>query len=317
MRGHRRTLCCALLAAALPIAAAAQQLYTTVDLNIDNFVITSEGHAWSPVTPLGFFSSFHGTHRVDTSNYTNIGRMDFTATFGEATSILNPNGAPGLCYRASITATTDGLFGDPVTQGAGTATQCPVPSRPNQKTCDFGGAPADCPSPIILNLGRGGYELTGLNDPVRFDLDADGAIDVVSWTAAGERLAFLALDLNGNGVIDSGRELFGNYTLLPNGTTAPNGFEGLGQYDSNADGVINTRDSVWRRLLLWTDLDHDGYSDSGEVLPITGSDVKSVSLAYEVSDRRDRHGNLFRFKGTFRLKGDDRTCYDIYFRAAH
>jgi hypothetical protein len=314
---RRLMLCCALLAAALPIAATAQQLYTTVNLNVDNFVITSDGHAWSPVTPWGFYSTFHGTHRVDTSNFTNVGRMDFQTNYGDWSDTLNPDGAPGLCYRASISATTDNLIGDTVTQGAGTATQCPLPYRPNQKTCDFGGLPADCPSPIVLNLGRGGYELTGLDDPVRFDLDADGAIDVVSWTAGGERLAFLAMDLNGNGVIDSGRELFGNYTLLPNGTTAPNGFAGLAQYDSNSDGVVNARDSVWRRLLLWTDLDHDGYSDSGELVPIAASEVKSVSLAYEVSDRRDRHGNLFRFKGTFRLKTDDRTCYDIYFRATH
>jgi hypothetical protein len=65
---------------------------------------------------------------------------------------------------------------------------------------------------------------------VRFDLDADGIPEQVAWTRPDSEDAFLALDRNGNGLIDDGTELFDNHTParpdLPGITTA-NGFEAL------------------------------------------------------------------------------------------
>ena len=54
---------------------------------------------------------------------------------------------------------------------------------------------------------------------------------------------FLVRDINGNGTIDTGRELFGDNTLLSDGTIAANGFEALADLDSNADGVVDVNDA--------------------------------------------------------------------------
>src|SRR3954468_47164 len=72
-----------------------------------------------------------------------------------------------------------------------------------------------CTSPIVIDLNDGSYPLSGKTDPVAFDLDADGLPELATWTAPGSAVAFLALDRNGNGVIDSGNELFGNHTPGP------------------------------------------------------------------------------------------------------
>jgi hypothetical protein len=74
-----------------------------------------------------------------------------------------------------------------------------------------------------------------------FDLDRNGFAERVGWVAPREGL--LALDVNRNGRIDNGTELFG--------TATQNGFEVLARYDDNRDGRIDASDSVWSNLLIW------------------------------------------------------------------
>ena len=78
----------------------------------------------------------------------------------------------------------------------------------------------------------------------------------------------LVLDVNGNGTIDSGRELFGDNTRLgtgSNATNASNGYQAIGQYDSNGDGQINSTDTIYSQLRVWRDLNQDGISQAGEL----------------------------------------------------
>ena len=96
--------------------------------------------------------------------------------------------------------------------------------------------------PLVLDLAGNGFATRGLDDTVRFDLDADGRSNRISAPSGDD--ALLALDRNGNGRIDDGRELFGDQ----NG--AANGFAELGKYDDNGDGRIDLQDAVFERLRL-------------------------------------------------------------------
>lgn len=158
----------------------------------------------------------------------------------------------------------------------------------------------DHPSPILIDLENDGIHLTGLGDPVWFDIDADGMPDLMSWTDRGD--GFLALDRNGNGTIDDGGELFGTATRLANGARALNGYEALAELDTwvfngNGDGHLDSADPAFGSLLLWTDRNHDGISQPEELETLAQAGIQRIDLDYRRSRRTDRYGNEFRFLG--------------------
>ena len=71
----------------------------------------------------------------------------------------------------------------------------------------------------MLDLNGGGIKTVDIgNKPILFDHNGDSIKTATGWVDGAEGL--LALDLNGNGAIDSGLELFGDKTPLADGRLA-------------------------------------------------------------------------------------------------
>lgn len=156
--------------------------------------------------------------------------------------------------------------------------------------------PPNCPI-IIATSGDATYKLTSASDGVLFDINGDGTPEKVAWTEPNSGVAVLALDRDGDGMITSGKELFGNHTL----PGVRNGFAALIQTakDTN-DGIVagslSTADPLFARLVLWIDDNHNGISESSELRPIAEL-FSDIGLGYQLHNRRDGHGNQFVYRG--------------------
>jgi hypothetical protein len=174
--------------------------------------------------------------------------------------------------------------------------------------------------PLIISVDDASYRLTDRSGGVEFDLGAKGVQIQVPWTLGSSDDAFLVLDRDGNGMIDDGTELFGDVT--PQHQTAnPNGFEALALYDDtltggNEDGRIDSADEIFSRLQLWTDRNHNGVSESTELEYLAESEVEWIGLSYRQSDRVDRYGNEFRYRGRAGLGGGrKRVIWNVFLNA--
>ncbi len=134
----------------------------------------------------------------------------------------------------------------------------------------------DFSSPLVLDLNHNQTLSTPLfHSLTYFDMDGDGFKEKTAWAENGDGL--LAIDLNKDGIINNGSELFGNFSNLKDGTRAKDAFEALVQYDENADGVIDKNDSVYSELKIWKD-NGDGITQTGELINLNEAGVNSVAL---------------------------------------
>jgi len=203
------------------------------------------------------------------------------------------------------------MFGDGDLDGGGSTAVDEFSPNPDLPECTG--------SPLVFDLQGGGIELVSREEGVAFDLMGSGRAVQTGWVGRG---SLLALDLDGDGQVSSGRELFGEATLLISGVAAHDGFAALAQYDrsirgGNLDGRIDIEDEVFMLLRLWTDSNLDGQSQPEELISLTDAGVSAIGLAgrktlYPASASA---GNDVGLRGSFEwADGRQGEVYDVWFR---
>ena len=153
--------------------------------------------------------------------------------------------------------------------------------------------------PLTLDLDGDGIEtvkIDGLNS-ILFDHDADGIATATGWVKADDGL--LVLDSNGDGVINHGGELFGDNTLLKDGSLAANGFAASAEFDDNGDGKIDAQDAVFEQLKVWRDINQDGVSQAEELFTLEQLGIQSLDLNHQAVNQRQGNGNSVARLGSY------------------
>ena len=204
----------------------------------------------------------------------------------------------------------------------GIATFTPLPMTLIYQFINIDGSPiregfttaSNTRSPLILDLDGDGVETIGTNSNVYFDHDDNGFAENSGWVGKDDGL--LVRDLNNNGQIDDGTELFGNNSVLSSGEKAANGFEALKDLDSNNDGIFNSSDTAWNQVKVWKDANSNGLVDEGELLTLEQANVSGINLDYENSTTTDENGNQHNQTGTFiKTDGSTGSVHDVWFDA--
>jgi hypothetical protein len=238
--------------------------------------------------------------------------------------------AAGYCRATTPTAQTDCddfiWFWNPISDFC--QEDAPPPCELFPEVCDPGGwsfewcACVPYTSPILVDVAGNGFNLTNSARGVDFNLNNKGGREKLAWTNSSSDDAWLALDRNGNGTIDDGAELFGDVSAQPEPSQGvkKNGFRALAEFDQpanggNADGKIDSNDSVFSRLRLWQDKNHNGISEADELHTLPSLNVAVFELDYKESKKTDSNGNQFKYRAkVLNGKGQQlvRWAWDVY-----
>lgn len=170
-------------------------------------------------------------------------------------------------------------------------------------------------SPIVLDLnGDGSIVTTSLESSnVYFDLNAKGRVERTAWIEAED--GFLVRDIDFDGKITSGLELFGTASRAENGELNTNGFTSLATLDSNLTGNIDANDLLWNEILVWQDSNVNGVSEANELHTLSSLGITSLNLAYTTQYANYDHGNSIPYIGSYTSTGSvQRLAVDVFFQ---
>lgn len=184
--------------------------------------------------------------------------------------------------------------------------------------------PEACNSPILLDLDGGRlFSLTSVEEGVLFDIDGDGDLESVAWTATDTDAGFLCHDVDESGVIEGGNELIGEHYGPTSDLGFEHGFDVLTWYDDpvrggNGDGVIGPDDAIFDELLIWIDHNQNGMSESAELFPLASLPIDFIETDYRVTRLQDEHGNVYRYISWYWMEPGEgqrrRRAIDVLFR---
>lgn len=141
--------------------------------------------------------------------------------------------------------------------------------------------------PLVLNFTAAPAALTEAK--FAFDLDMDGIEEQISFAAPGSGL--LALDKNGDGIINDGGELFG--------PQSGDGFSELAAYDQDGNGWIDEDDPIYEQLRIWVK------NEAGEdtLLVLGEKGVGAIYLGHIATDFSLKSLTTNQLKGQIRATG--------------
>jgi VCBS repeat-containing protein len=258
------------------------------------FEVTTTYDAWA-VDNVGFKSAagtlVNNSTTTDTTPTLN-GTLGFALGTGDAVAVYE-----GTSFLGNATVTgTSWTFAVPTTSvGSHTYTA---------KIVNGGTAQASsstfvvnvASTPLVLDLNGDGVQTVGVDQGVQFDLLNSGAKQQIGWVSKQDGL--LAMDLNGDSQINSGAELFGDHTVLADGSLASDGWVALAAQDSNHDGVIDSNDASFSKLRVWVDANGNGVTDAGELHTLADEHIASINLAHNNTSVQ-QNGNVVQAFSTF------------------
>jgi hypothetical protein len=166
-------------------------------------------------------------------------------------------------------------------------------------------------TPIVLDLSGTGIHTLAASDGVTFDVAGTGTAGKFGWIGDGN--ALLVRDINGDGVINNGKELYGLGTQLANGTRAGTGVAALAAEDTSHDGKITAADAHFKDMQLWVDTNHDGKSAASELHGLAEMGIVELDLNFTKGSGSD-NGNLIGYVGSYvTADGQKHLMADVYF----
>ena len=162
--------------------------------------------------------------------------------------------------------------------------------------------------PLVLDLNGNGVDLAAFDGlgSIYWNADGDEFASRSGWVSGGDGL--LALDLNGDGIINGQSELFGSQ--------GQDGFSALAAYDTNTDGIIDVNDAQFGELIVWIDANNNGQSETGELNSLTDLNITSINLA-STSVNYEIAGNLITHEGSFVINGQTQLAVNVGLATDH